>query len=407
MNNFLKSIRSLTRRPASRPHRGSSSGFATLDEAVKLEEERMPHYEKSVYYPVRIGDVFQDRYRVLSKLGFGANSTVWFCRDLGQQSYVALKVCITSSSANREVEVFKHIATTRSKHSGASFVRTMQDSFEIKGPAGLHQCLVQEPLLASLHELQCTLTPKSLPEGMLKPALQQIFAGLHCLHSEAHVVHTDLQAKNIMIACPDPTVFEEWERAEQQEPSPRKVDGDRVIYKSREFVLRKYLRGIGRCMIADLGMARIGKQHDGFIQPEIYRAPEVMFCMPWGSAADIWNVGVMIWDLFEEGHMFSPGGDDRKLSNARVLGEMIALLGPPPRGFLRRADETLAYWNHEGKYYYIPDYSLEDCEVYLEGDNKRLFMSFMRKMLQWEPEKRATALKLLQDEWLNSPTEGS
>jgi serine/threonine-protein kinase SRPK3 len=59
-----------------------SSGFATLDKAVKFEEEKMPHFEKSVYYPVRIGDVFQDRYEVLSKLGFGANSTVWFCRDL-------------------------------------------------------------------------------------------------------------------------------------------------------------------------------------------------------------------------------------------------------------------------------------------------------------------------------------
>lgn len=47
--------------------------------------------------------------------------------------------------------------------------------------------------------------------------------------------------------------------------------------------------------------------------------------------------------------MFSPGGDSRKSSNALMLGEMIALLGPPSREFLRRADETLAYWNHEGK----------------------------------------------------------
>jgi hypothetical protein len=76
MNNFLKSIRGLTRRPASPPHRVRSSGFVTLDKAVKFEEEQMPHYEKSVYYPVRIGDVFQDRYQVLSKLGLAANSTV-------------------------------------------------------------------------------------------------------------------------------------------------------------------------------------------------------------------------------------------------------------------------------------------------------------------------------------------
>lgn len=97
-----------------------------------------------------------------------------------------------------------------------------------------------------------------------------------------------------MLSCSDPTVFEQWEKAEREEPSPRKVDGDRVIYKSRDFDLRKYMRGIGRCMIADLGMARIGRQHEGFIQPEVYRAPEVMLCMPWNSAADVWNVGVMV-----------------------------------------------------------------------------------------------------------------
>jgi len=158
-------------------------------------------------------------------------------------------------------------------------------------------------------------------------------------------------------------------------------------------------------MITDLGMARIGVEHEGFIQPEVYRAPEVVLCMPWTSAADIWNVGVMIWDLFEGEHMFHPGGKDRKLSNARMLGEMIALLGPPPSHFLRRADETLAYWNHDAQWKGfgdIPEYALEDIEVYLEGENKEHFMIFMRKMLQWDPEKRFSAHDLLQDQWLNS-----
>jgi serine/threonine-protein kinase SRPK3 len=178
----------------------------------------------------------------------------------------------------------------------------------------------------------------------------------------------DLKAKNIMLACSDPTVFEDWEKAELYDPSPSKIDGDSVVYKSREFNPRQYMRGIGRCTIADLGMACIGKTHEGFIQPDVYRAPEVMLCMPWNSAADIWNVGVMvctanlqfarrtlmlnrrsqIWDLFEGEHMFHPEGSDRKLSDARMLAEIIALLGPPPRDFLQRADETLAYWNHDG-----------------------------------------------------------
>lgn len=81
MKALLRSISGFPRRPAS-PPRAVTSEFTTLDRETKFEEEQMPHYEKSVYYLVHIGDIFQDRYQVLSKLGFGANSTVWFCRDL-------------------------------------------------------------------------------------------------------------------------------------------------------------------------------------------------------------------------------------------------------------------------------------------------------------------------------------
>ena len=59
-----------------------NSKFVTLDKTMEIEEETMPTH--GLYYPVRIGEVFKSRYEVLSKLGYGANSTVWFCRDLQQ-----------------------------------------------------------------------------------------------------------------------------------------------------------------------------------------------------------------------------------------------------------------------------------------------------------------------------------
>lgn len=59
-----------------------SSGFLAFDHTKKIEEERMPAYDRDLYYPIRIGVVFQSRYQIISKLGFGANSTVWLCRDV-------------------------------------------------------------------------------------------------------------------------------------------------------------------------------------------------------------------------------------------------------------------------------------------------------------------------------------
>lgn len=188
MRAFFRNISAFRRRSASPLHRISTSGFTTLDSATKIEEERLPHYDPSVFYPVRTGEVFGDRYQVLGKLGFGSNSTVWFSRDLKcevvpspmenellkldrEHQHVALKVCISSQKPSRELEVLKHLAATQASYVGAHFVRTLLDSFVIQGRVGTHQCLIMEPLLASLHDLQQTLNPKSLTEDMLKTSL--------------------------------------------------------------------------------------------------------------------------------------------------------------------------------------------------------------------------------------------
>lgn len=47
-----------------------------------------------------------------------------------------------------------------------------------------------------------------------------------------------------------------------------------------------------------------------------------------------------------------------------------------------------------------PPVTLEEAETSLEGSDKVLFLQFMRKMLQWDPQKRYTAKQLLEDEWL-------
>lgn len=56
--------------------------FAKIPLSQKIEEERIPGYLASRYYPVRIGEVLRDRYQIVEKLGFGASSTVWLARDL-------------------------------------------------------------------------------------------------------------------------------------------------------------------------------------------------------------------------------------------------------------------------------------------------------------------------------------
>lgn len=63
------------------PHNVFAQGFDVISEHEKVEEENVPNYKAERYYPVQIGDVFESRYGVVAKLGFGTTSTVWLSRD--------------------------------------------------------------------------------------------------------------------------------------------------------------------------------------------------------------------------------------------------------------------------------------------------------------------------------------
>ena len=67
---------------ASPPRKFPASGFKVISDIGKLEEENWDWYKPGLFYPVLIGEIFQSRYQVVGKLGYGSRSTAWLCRDL-------------------------------------------------------------------------------------------------------------------------------------------------------------------------------------------------------------------------------------------------------------------------------------------------------------------------------------
>lgn len=163
----------------------------------------------------------------------------------------------------------------------------------------------------------------------------------------------------------------DFANGEIQRPSPRKViDESRTIYQSRQFYRPSTSKSFGLPILCDFGEARIGKiQESGpLVQPTIYRAPEIIFEMPWGSAADIWNLGALvcvvgaipggecrantsqIWDLFEGNHLFEDIFDENGNHDPfKQLALMVALIGPPPSEFVRRSETTAQCFDRSGK----------------------------------------------------------
>lgn len=87
-NRTLSFSSSHSKRAPLSPRTFPSSGFEVIDVWLKIEEETLSFYDPRMLYPVHIGEIFQGRYQVITKLGWGAHSTIWLCHDLQYLPFV-------------------------------------------------------------------------------------------------------------------------------------------------------------------------------------------------------------------------------------------------------------------------------------------------------------------------------
>lgn len=79
---YTRLVHRIPRFSAAAKRHFATTRMTMLDRSKPFEEESLPWYSPDQFYPVRIGEVFESQYKVVGKLGYGANSTVWLCRDL-------------------------------------------------------------------------------------------------------------------------------------------------------------------------------------------------------------------------------------------------------------------------------------------------------------------------------------
>ncbi|KAL4791057.1 kinase-like domain-containing protein [Aspergillus venezuelensis] len=241
-----------------------------------------------------------------------------------------------------------------------------------------HACLLYQPLGMSFTELHNLLPSQVFFKGLVQWGTQLISIALLFMHQMGE--------------------------DEIARPITRKVLPDHAIYFSRPLPLSP-----GPPVLCDLGEARVGgNKHNGDVLPSIYRAPEFIPDMEWGSSVDKWSIGTMLWDLAQGDHLFY-AKKDRILNDEQHLAEIISLKGPPPAEFIQRSEKCSQYWDKDDSHHSnpvtgnrkgsipIPEQSFETREVQLSGEDRELFIDFLRRILLWVPEERPTAEGLAYD----------
>ncbi|MCJ1373452.1 hypothetical protein MMC20_004680 [Loxospora ochrophaea] len=378
-----------------------------------IEEQTLSLYHQKRYYPVKIGDFFKSQYRIIAKLSYGAYSTVWLAWDERSKQYTSLKVCVQDDSETspilNEVKMLQRLGKLAQEkdHPGLDFTRLASDVFEVDGPTGRHYCIAAKPQGGSLRTLQETFPNAILPKLLVRSLVHRLFFSVNWLHVTCDVIHTDISPQNVLMEAEDDILFQDIEDQESQDPSVPTVSDDAIVYKSRTPMLELS----GNPILTDFGQMRLSEPvNKDWWMPDIYRAPEILLKLSWGYPVDIWSVGVMTLELLEGKNLFDPIDhvhDQYVLPLA--LAQYIAYLGPPPLEIIKQSPLFSEYFDEKGNWASeppIPKTSLEDFVTTIPpGEEKELFLKFIRKILTWDPEVRATANEIIPDEWLMRPLE--
>lgn len=165
-------------------------------------------YKAGGYHPVKIGDLFYNRYKVLQKIGFGHFSTVWLCDDEQSGSKVALKIQKSASNytdaAMDEIDIVlkihRNYSNPKWRHGENIHIVKILNHFMHRGPFGCHVCIVFEMLGANLAHLMSYYEYKGVPLNICKIIIKQCLIALDYLHRICGVIHTDIKPENILIS---------------------------------------------------------------------------------------------------------------------------------------------------------------------------------------------------------------
>eukprot|EP01029_Cantina_marsupialis_P022767 TRINITY_DN557_c0_g2_i1.p1 TRINITY_DN557_c0_g2~~TRINITY_DN557_c0_g2_i1.p1 ORF type:complete len:473 (-),score=55.68 TRINITY_DN557_c0_g2_i1:149-1567(-) len=197
-------------------------------------------------------------FEILGLIGSGSFAKVYKARDTSNESTVAIKA-IRRGKLTPKLEENLSSEIGIMKESSHPNILKMLDLLVTQN----HFYLIVEYCAGGdLHDL---IKKKSrLDEEVAQHFLRQLASGLHFLCSQ-HIIHRDLKPQNLLLTSCDEDVF--------------KID-----LKIADF-------GFARNLVDDLDLA------DTLCGSPLYMSPEVLSGKKYDNKADLWSVGVILYEM--------------------------------------------------------------------------------------------------------------
>ncbi len=280
-----------------------------------------------------------EKYETIEQLGEGAFAVVTKAKDNLTGSIVAIKKLKKKYSNWQECLDLREVKSLNvlKKHDNIIKLKEMIRVEDIL-------YLVFEFMEKNLYELMTQRQSKRFNENQIKCVMWQTLQGLAYMHKYGFF-HRDLKPENLLV-CGD-------------------------IIKIADFGLAREIRSL--------------PPYTDYVATRYYRAPEcILKSTNYNSPVDIWALGCIMIEMFNLKPIFS--GNTEK----EVLFKMCSVLGTPtntswPEGIQMTKKIDLKFPTSAGTplSQVIPDASKEALDL-------------IGEMLKWDPNKRSTAISLLQ-----------
>ncbi|KAK0432198.1 kinase-like domain-containing protein [Armillaria borealis] len=134
--------------------------------------------------------------------------------------------------------------------------------------------------------------------------------------------------------------------------------------------------------------------------------------MAWSYSVDIWNLGILMFECLCDKSPISGFNSEGQFDMFVQMAQIIGLLGPPPVELINRIHPECTgsmYFDENGQFKhqrYYPPRNEGTFEFMFstipDPQQNEIFIAFLKRMLRWLPEERASIDELLADPWMSS-----
>uniref|UniRef100_A0A1B6CMA4 dual-specificity kinase n=1 Tax=Clastoptera arizonana TaxID=38151 RepID=A0A1B6CMA4_9HEMI len=315
------------------------------------------------------------RYEVLKVIGKGSFGQVVKAYDHKFHEHVALKMVRNEKrfhrQAQEEIRILDHLRK-QDKDNTMNIIH-MYNSFTFRS----HMCITFELLSINLYELIKKNKFQGFSLQLVRKFSHSLLQCLNALYRNK-IIHCDMKPENVLLK-------------QQGRSGIKVIDFGSSCYENE----RVYT----------------------YIQSRFYRAPEVILGARYGMPIDMWSLGCILAELLT-GFPLLPGEDE-----ADQLACIVELLGMPPQKLLDVSKRSKHFISSKGYPRYCSATSLPDGTTVLNGGLSRrgkprgppgskdlsralkgcddpLFLDFIKRCLEWDPDQRMTPSAALRHGWL-------